>query len=176
MQKRTNPRILKADEGDTTLLGALGVRFMVDSDETAGGFSLVEHPMPPRSLGAPVHTHKNEDEYSYVLEGRVGVEIGGEVSVAGPGELVFKPRGIPHAFWNAGDEPARVLEIISPGGFEEYFKESGRILNAPGGPDFEAFGALMARYELDMELGTIPRLVEEHGLVMEPVAEAAVNA
>ena len=168
--------LLKASEGETTTLGALGVRFMIGSGESGGGFSLVEHPMPPRSLGAPVHTHRNEDEYSYVLEGRIGAEIGGETVEAGAGELVFKPRGIPHAFWNAGDEPARVLEIISPGGFEEYFKEAGEILNAPAGPDFEALGVLMARYELDMELDSIPRLAETHGLVMEAVAEAAVNA
>lgn len=176
MQQRESTHVLKDSEGETTVLGALGVRFMIDSDESGGGFSLVEHPMPPRSLGAPTHTHRNEDEYSYVLEGRVGVEIGGETVVARPGELVFKPRGIPHAFWNAGDEPARLLEIISPGGFAEYFKEAGRLLNASGGPDFEALGALMARYELDMDMESIPRLAEQYGLVLEATADAAVNA
>jgi mannose-6-phosphate isomerase-like protein (cupin superfamily) len=176
MQQRSNSHLLGPAEGESTTLGALGVRFMIDSDESGGGFSLVEHPMPPRSLGAPTHTHVNEDEYSYVLEGRVGVELGDETVIAGPGELVFKPRGVPHAFWNAGDEPARLLEIISPGGFEEYFKEAGQILNAPDGPDFEALGALMARYELDMDFDSIPRLVEQHGLVLEPTVAAAVSA
>ena len=71
-----------------------------------------------------MHTHRNEDEYSYVLEGRLGVQLGDEVLEAGPGELVFKPRGVPHAFWNAGDEPLRLLELISPAGFENYFRGS----------------------------------------------------
>ena len=70
-----------------------------------------------------MHMHEREDEYSFVLEGRVGVQIGDEVAEAGPGELVAKPRGIPHSFWNAGDEPARLLELISPAGFERYFEE-----------------------------------------------------
>lgn len=51
-------------------------RFMIDGETTGGAFSLVEHPLPPRALGAPLHTHRNEDEYSYVLEGRVGVQLG----------------------------------------------------------------------------------------------------
>jgi uncharacterized cupin superfamily protein len=78
-----------------------------------------------------VHTHANEDEYTYVLEGRVGLQLGDEVIEAGPGDLVFKPRGVAHAFWNAGDEPARMLEIISPAGFENYFRELAPLLAAP---------------------------------------------
>jgi len=154
---------LGPNEGETVHLLALGVRFMIDGDATGGRFSLVEHPMPPRSLGAPVHTHKNEDEYSYVLEGRVGVQLGDEVLEAGPGELVFKPRGVPHAFWNAGDEPARLLEIISPAGFENYFRELAPLINAPE-PDEAALGEVVARYELDIEFDTIPVLAERHGL------------
>jgi quercetin dioxygenase-like cupin family protein len=92
-------------------------------EETQGNFALVEHPIGPRALAAPMHTHRHEDEYTYVLEGEIGVQIGEEVRVARPGDLVFKPRGMPHAFWNAGDAPARALEIISPAGFERYFAE-----------------------------------------------------
>ena len=94
--------------------------------------------IPPRSLAAPVHTHTHEDEYSFVLSGRMGVQIGDEVGEAGPGELVAKTRGIPHAFWNSGDEPARLLELISPAGFETYFEELAPHLSAAGPPDFEA--------------------------------------
>jgi quercetin dioxygenase-like cupin family protein len=100
--------VLRPDEGKTVHLLALGVRFMIDGETTGGAFSLVEHPLPPRSLGAPLHTHHNEDEYSYVLEGHVGVQLGADVLEAGPGELVLKPRGVAHAFWNATNEPARV--------------------------------------------------------------------
>ena len=79
--------------------------------------------MSPRALAAPLHRHTREDEYSYVLEGRVGALLGDEVLVAGPGDLIFKPRNQWHTFWNAGDEPARILEIISPAGFERFFDE-----------------------------------------------------
>lgn len=153
-------------EGEMVHLYALGVRFMIDGAATGGRFSLVEHPMPPRSLGSPVHTHRHKDEFSYVLEGRVGVQIGNDVVVAGAGELVFKPRGIPHAFWNAGDEPARLLEIISRAGFENYFREMAPLLAAPVRDD-AAVAAVAARYGLDIDFSTIPMLAERHGLRLE---------
>ena len=94
-------------------LGSIGVRFMIGGDESGGGFSLVEHPMPPRALAAPLHRHSREDEYSFVLEGRVGALLRDEVVYGGPGDLIFKPRGQWHTFWNAEDDAARLLEIIS---------------------------------------------------------------
>jgi quercetin dioxygenase-like cupin family protein len=155
--------VLGSQDGEVVNLLSLGVRFMIDGEATAGNFSLVEHPMPPRALGAPLHTHRNEDEYSYVLEGRVGVQLGDEVIEAGPGELVFKPRGVAHAFWNASDEPARLFEIISPAGFENYFREMAPLLVAPD-RDQAAIGEVVSRYELDIDFDTIPDLAERHGL------------
>jgi quercetin dioxygenase-like cupin family protein len=155
--------VLGADEGETVNLLALGVRFMIDGETTGGAFSLVEHPLPPRALGAPLHTHRNEDEYSYVLEGRIGIQLGDEVLEASPGELVFKPRGVPHAFWNAADEPARLLELISPAGFENYFRELAPLIGAPE-RDEAAIGEVVARYELDIDFETIPVLAARHGL------------
>jgi quercetin dioxygenase-like cupin family protein len=159
----TARHVLGPSEGDVVQLLALGVRFMIDGETTNNAFSLVEHPLPPRALGAPVHTHRNEDEYSYVLEGRVGVQLGDEVLEAGPGELVFKPRGVAHAFWNAGDEPARLLELISPAGFENYFRELAPLL-AASERDEAAIGEVVARYELAIDFDTIPILAERHGL------------
>jgi uncharacterized cupin superfamily protein len=105
-------------------------------EESGGGFSLVEHPIPPRTLAAPVHRHSKEDEYSYVLEGQLGALLGDDVVYAEAGDLAFKPRDQWHAFWNAGDTVCRILEIISPAGFEHYFddvaeaRESRRELGA----------------------------------------------
>jgi mannose-6-phosphate isomerase-like protein (cupin superfamily) len=155
--------VLGSTEGDSVNLFKLGVRFMIDGERTRGAFSLVEHPLPPRALGAPVHMHKNEDEYSYVLAGRVGLQLGDEIIEAGPGELVFKPRVVKHAFWNAGDEPARLLEIISPAGFENYFRELAPLLAAPERHE-QAIGAVVSKYELDIDFGTIPELIARHGL------------
>src|SRR5215210_2113895 len=135
----------------------------IDGEQTQGGFSLVEHPLPPRALGSPLHTHRNEDEYSYVLEGRVGVQLGDEVIEARAGDLVSKPRGLAHAFWNAADEPARLLELISPAGFENYFRELAPLLSA-GDRDEAAIGDVVSRYELDIDFASIPVLAERHGL------------
>src|SRR6185503_1709408 len=114
----TGPKIVGPTDGKSVFLGSIGARMMTWAEETEDRFSLVEHPMPPRRLAAPVHKHSREDEYSYVLEGRMGALLGDEVVYAEVGELAFKPRDQWHTFWNAGDEPCRILEIISPGGFE----------------------------------------------------------
>src|SRR6201985_315917 len=146
-------------------LGSIGVRFLIDGHEASERFSLVEHPMSPRALAAPIHRHTREDEYSYVLEGRMGALLGDEVVEAGPGDLVFKPRDQWHTFWNAGDEPCRILEIISPAGFEKFFEELdalGGALNA----DPEALAALNARYGQEMQPETVPELLERFGLVI----------
>jgi mannose-6-phosphate isomerase-like protein (cupin superfamily) len=158
-------RVLGRGEGDSVDLGGLGVRFMIDGGTAGGGFALVEHPMAPRTLAAPLHRHANEDEYSYVLEGRVGVQLGDETLEVGPGELVFKPRSQWHAFWNPGDEPARLLEIISPAGFERYFADIAPLLppNRPE-PDFPALAAVQERYGLEMDVDSVGPLMERHGL------------
>ncbi len=168
MHPTASSPVLRPDSGERVAWPGLGVRFMIDGDQTDGRFSLIEHPIAPRALAAPTHVHEREDEYSFVLEGRVGFQLGDESLVAGPGELVFKPRRIPHAFWNAGDEPARVLELISPAGFEDYFREIAPLLAGGTPPDFEALGAAQARYGLSMDPETAPALIAEHGLVEEP--------
>ena len=157
------PKIVPPDNGRDGFLGSIGVRWMIDGDETAQGFSLVEHPMSARALAAPLHLHTREDEYSFVLEGRMGALLGDDVVEAGPGELVFKPRNQWHTFWNAGDEPCRILEIIAPAGFERFFQE----LDAMGGAlraDPEALAALNGRYGLEMQPDTVPELLERFGL------------
>jgi mannose-6-phosphate isomerase-like protein (cupin superfamily) len=160
---RPSQDVLGPQDGELVHLYALGVRFMFDGRSTGGRFSLVEHPLPPRSLGSPVHTHHREDEYSYILEGHVGVQLGDEILVGGPGDLLTKPRGVPHAFWNATDEPARLLELISPAGFEDYFRELAPLL-AAAEPDQVAIGAVLQRYDLSLDFSTAPVLAERHGL------------
>jgi hypothetical protein len=76
---------------------------------------------------------------------------------------VFKPRGIPHTFWNAGDEPARLLELISPAGFENYFRDMAPLLRVAE-PDMAAVAGVAARYRLDIDFGTVPMLAERFGL------------
>src|SRR3954452_11822703 len=169
-RRRSSRGLLGPAEGRTGFLGSIGVRFMIDGADADQRFSLVEHPMSPRALAAPLHRHNREDEYSYVLEGRMGALLGDEVVEAGPGDLVFKPREQWHTFWNAGEEPCRILEIISPAGFEKFFEE----LDALGGalkaePNY--LSALGMRFGLEMRPETVPDLVERFGLrIGRPVA------
>jgi quercetin dioxygenase-like cupin family protein len=168
-------KVLGPTDGKAGQLGSIGVRFLIDGVESGGGFSLVEHPMPPRKLAAPLHRHRHEDEYSFVLEGRVGALLGDEVVHGAPGDLIFKPRDQWHTFWNAGDEPARILEIISPAGFERYFAELVDLLGA-GPPDPATLAPLAARFDLELALDSVPRLCEEHGLTFGPSLHSDVAA
>ena len=156
--------VLPPAAGTLVRLADLGVRFMVSGAQTDGRFALVEHSVRPKALAAPLHTHRDEDEMSYVLEGEVGMQIGDRVLQAGPGTLVFKPRGVPHAFWNPGDTPARLLELISPAGFERYFEEAAELY-AGGLQDPKLAAALQGRYHLEMDLSSIPGLLRAHGLL-----------
>ncbi|HEX6228033.1 MAG TPA: cupin domain-containing protein [Solirubrobacterales bacterium] len=162
------PRKVGPADGHVAELGGCDARFLVWSEESGGGFSLVEHPIPPRSLCAPLHRHTGVDEYSFVLEGRMGALLGDDVIYAEPGELAFKPRDQWHTFWNAGDEPCRILEVISPGGFEHFFREFDESLKSGS---FDP-SALEERYGIEFDLESVPRLCDEHGLV-HPLLEQA---
>jgi len=167
MHAYASPVIVGPKDGKAGSLGSIGVRFMIDTEETFnGGFSLVEHPMGPRKLAAPLHRHTREDEYSYVLEGRMGALLGDDVVYAGPGDLVHKPRDQWHTFWNAGDEPCRILEIIAPGGFEKFFDELVDATEASGGgkPDPVWLDALGARYGIEFDYSAIPGICERFGV------------
>ena len=156
-------KVVGPGDGKAGFLGSIGVRFMIDGDEAGGGFSLVEHPMSARALAAPLHRHAREDEYSYVLEGSMGALLGDDVLIAGPGDLVFKPRNQWHTFWNAGDEPTRILEIVSPAGFERYFDELVELGGSTRAQP-EALAELSARYELEVNPDSIPGLLERFDL------------
>lgn len=158
----TRVRVLGPQDGQ--ILGAPeGVRdrFMVDATASGGGFALVEHLMAPRSIAAPMHRHSREDEYTYVLEGRVGAMLGDDEVFAEVGDLVFKRRDQWHTFWNAGDEPARVLEIICPGGLEELFRTLGLMTSEPEPAEL---AALAANYGCDVDFERTLPLMERHGL------------
>jgi quercetin dioxygenase-like cupin family protein len=159
----TVARIVGPRDGKLGKLGGIGIRFMVGGAESGGGFALVEHPMEPHALAAPMHRHSREDEYSFVLEGRVGADLGGQIVYGKTGDLIFKPRGQWHTFWNAGDNPARILEIISPAGFEKFF-ETMTDLAGRGELDPSRMAALAAEYGAEVDLTSVPRLVAAHGL------------
>src|SRR5262249_16105026 len=104
----TSARVLAAS--DVSILrsvGQLSNRFMIGGTGTGGRLAVVQHLFEPRGLAAPMHRHHEADEYTYVLSGRIGAVLGDQEVFGGPGDLIFKPRGQWHTFWNAGDEPAK---------------------------------------------------------------------
>lgn len=152
-------RVLRPAEG-LTLGSPDGVRdrFLVDSQDWGGHVAVVEHLLAPHSIAAPVHRHSKEDEFSLILAGRVWYQAAGEEFVAEVGDFVFKPRGEWHTFWNAAGEPARVLELISPGGLEEAFK----IIDSAA--DDVDLGPLVLPYGCEADLEATAPIIERYGL------------
>jgi mannose-6-phosphate isomerase-like protein (cupin superfamily) len=110
-----------------------GAVFKLRSTATGGEVAIVEHPFAIGTITAP-HRHTREDEHSIVLEGHIGFRSDDSEVVLGPGGYITKPRGQMHAMWNAGHVPGRIIEVITPGGFEAYFRELGDLL-APHMPE-----------------------------------------
>ena len=128
------------------LAPGIGVVFKLSGEDTGGAISMVEHPFEIGAL-VPPHMHTLEDEYSMVLEGQIGFRSGDREVVLGPGGYITKPRNEMHAMWNAGPTRARMLEVISPAGFEGFFAEVADLA-ASGPPTMEAMAAIATRYGL----------------------------
>ncbi len=109
------------------------------------GLSILEFVVEPGRL-VPAHLHDTEDEFTYVIDGRIGVLIGEEEFTAEAGSWVRKPRGIVHTFWNPGPKRARTIEIITPAGFENFFREINAIFSADAPPDIERLTTTAAKY------------------------------
>jgi mannose-6-phosphate isomerase-like protein (cupin superfamily) len=169
--RASDPITIPPGAGGRFDLGGFGIRWKIDGFHTGERFSIVHHPLAPRALAAPLHRHHREDEYSYVLSGNLGALLGDDVITAGPGTWVFKPRGQWHTFWNAGDTPCEIIEVISPAGFEDYFRELAAIW-----PDRTKSGELLRKYELDMDFESVPGLCARFGLTSARPASATVRA
>jgi mannose-6-phosphate isomerase-like protein (cupin superfamily) len=160
-------RALPYEEGRLLDVPRLPTHLLVGA-EGAGRFSLVHHTLEPHTLGVWPHMHTREDEFSFVLEGRLTAMLGDDVVTAGPGEVVFKPRHQVHAFWNMHEETCRFLEILSPGGFERCFEEAGEA-PTPHGPDAkrlirEGCEQIASRYGLVFYFDRVEELLERYGL------------
>lgn len=154
------PTVVSPGESDSVDWGGFGVDWKIDGSDTDERFAVVHHtPFDPGVLAAPLHYHHNEDEYSYVLEGRMGALLGDDVVEAGPGTWVHKPREEWHTFWNAGETPCHIIEVISPAGFEDFFRE---ITEA--GTDIEQMAQISEKYSLEMDFESVPELCERFDL------------
>jgi quercetin dioxygenase-like cupin family protein len=163
--------VVQPGEGDYVALPGFGAVFKLSSKTNGGEVSIVEHPFEVGLITA-AHRHTREDEHSIVLAGEIGFRSDDSEVVLGPGGYITKPRGQMHAMWNAGSEPGRIIEIITPGGFENYFRELGELLvehaNDPVGRvlhELPEFGELADRYGLTYGYpGWMDDIVARYGL------------
>ena len=152
--------VIRPGEGEPFLFGEVGGQFKIRGEQTEQRFAVAQlAEAPPHVLGAPLHRHNNEDEYTYVVDGTAGIMIGDEVVMAEPGTWVVKPRGQWHTFWNAGEGPCQLIEIVSPAGFEEYF---GEVARSAG--DLDRLVEINKKYAIDMDFESVPRLCQRFGL------------
>jgi len=160
----TRVKVVHPGEGRAGgLAPGVGVVFKIDGQDTGGGLSIVEHPFAVGAL-VPPHVHTREDEYSIVLEGEIGFRSNDQEVVLGAGGYIVKPRGEVHAMWNAGARPARMIEVISPAGFENFFRQL-TDLTALGAPDPATVAELAGTYELPFaEPDWLPEVIARYGL------------
>ena len=148
------------------LLEGIGVIFKLHGGDSGGALSIVEHPFEVGAL-VPPHIHTREDEYSIVLEGAIGFRSEDQEVVLGPGGYIVKPRGEVHAMWNAGSVPARMIEVISPPGFEDFFAEVVDVNE--GRASLEAAADLADRYGLlDAEPDWLADVIRRYKLTPPP--------
>jgi quercetin dioxygenase-like cupin family protein len=133
--------------GQDTNIGFPGseVFHRAKSGDTGGVFSAVELVTQP-GQGVQVHVHDHEDELVYVVEGEIEVTLGDQKMTATVGILALLPRGIPHGFTNVGNRPSRVLDVILPGSFDNYFVELHNLYDSSGQADEAKLNALAERY------------------------------
>jgi quercetin dioxygenase-like cupin family protein len=159
--------VVQPGDGREGSLGSIGVVFKLFGEQTNGLVSVVEHPFPVGAL-VPPHLHTQEDEYSIVTEGAIGFRSGDREVVLESGGYITKPRGELHTMWNAGGTPARMIEIISPAGFEHFFWGMADSF-AAGPPDPEYLAQLAEKHGLIFgDAPWLPDLIERYALTPLP--------
>lgn len=127
--------------------GQLRIRYLVDGSQTAS-MGMFELTVPPASNVPPPHSHSNNEELIYVLEGTLRYSVGTDTRDLTAGQSMRTPRGTAHAFSNPFEGVARALIVLSPDIGAQYFKDVAEVVNAGGPPDKAALVAVMNRYGL----------------------------
>ncbi len=127
MADQLQPRIASAGQGKTALVFGVRVDILLTGEDTGGSHSVYEVTAAP-GTGAPPHVHQHDDETFYVLEGELEVLLGNERKRIGPGNSIFLPHGVPHAFCNPGAEPVRFLGTATPAGHEHFFLAADQLV------------------------------------------------
>jgi quercetin dioxygenase-like cupin family protein len=161
-------KVVLPGAGDTGgLAPGIGVQFKIDGPDALGRLAIVEHPFAVGAI-VPPHVHTREDEFSIVIDGRIGFRSNDQEVVLDAGGYIVKPRGEVHAMWNAGKRPARMIEVIAPAGFEGFFREMAEM-TATGIFDWATLHRLSDAYGLPfVETDWLPDVVARYGLTPPP--------
>lgn len=149
--ERAASRVLRSDSDvEQRALGPNHVAFVLSGDDTGGTFSLTDFSMaPPPAPGPPPHVHEDADECVYVLEGTLEMGVGDRVITGSPGSVMLAPKGTLHALTNAGTGPARFIVVLSPPGYEGFWREMADLRARAGGPpDADAVLELQRKYHM----------------------------
>jgi quercetin dioxygenase-like cupin family protein len=95
-------------------------------EQTGGAYAMIETANEP-STGVPLHIHEREDETWFVLEGELTFQVGNETIHARAGDYLFGARNVPHSYSNRTEALARALILVTPAGFEGFWRESARL-------------------------------------------------
>ena len=132
---------------DEVNVGQLRIRYLVDGSKNSS-LGMFELTVPPGSNVPPPHSHSNNEELVYVLEGVLRYTVGSDTRDLTAGQTMHTPRGTVHAFSNPFDGTARALITLSPDIGAQYFRDVAAVANASGPPNKAAVVAVMGRYGL----------------------------
>lgn len=128
-------------------VGPLEIRYLVDGAQT-GGLGLFEMKVPPGAHVPPPHSHTDNEECVYVLEGTLRYSVDDETRDLRPGDWMSTPRGSVHQFSNPGSGIARALVMMTPDIGAQYFRDVAAVVGAGGPPDRTKLMEVMTRYGL----------------------------
>ena len=128
-------------------VGQLRIRYLIDGAQSAS-LGMFELTVPPGSNVPPPHSHTNNEEIVYVLEGTLRYTVGADTRDLAPGQTIRTPKGSVHGFSNPFDTVARALITLAPDIGVQYFEDVASVINAGGPPDKAALLAVMGRYGL----------------------------
>lgn len=144
MERETMPLV----EQPVIVIGQLEIRYLMDGTVDGAASGMFEMIVPPGARVPPAHSHNDNEEMMYCLEGRLRTSVNGDERDLNPGEGRYTPRGVVHGFSNPHDLKARVLVILTPDIGAQYFRDVAAAVTVPGGPNPAKLAEVMKRYGL----------------------------
>jgi quercetin dioxygenase-like cupin family protein len=139
---------MQPQEQPVVKIGQLEIRYLIDGTVSGAGSGMFELTVPPGARVPPAHSHTNNEEILYVLEGTLRYSVDGEIRDLKPGERMYTARGSVHGFSNPHDATTRALIILTPDIGAQYFRDIAEVVGAPGGPNPAKMAEVMTRYGL----------------------------